>query len=103
MNNLNSILLEGEVVGTRPLRYNEITGEPYHAFTIRSRRTMDGRELEESVTIQVVCKDKLSRRTSGELTIGRVIRVVGRIAHGKPARDVAESIHIVAEHVEFRA
>jgi single-strand DNA-binding protein len=106
MNNLNSILIEGNMVRD-PLLRTTPKGTPVCTFRLASNRyfKQDSGYEQEVSYLDVETWTKLAERCYELGHKGRGIRVVGRIkedrwldADGKP-----HSKHfIVAEHVEFR-
>jgi single-strand DNA-binding protein len=106
MNNLNSVLFEGELI-KNPDYQTDRKGSPVCRFTLASSRFFKN---ENGIEKETCCFDI---EAGGKLAVqckqyghqGRGVRVVGRLkqefsrnAEGKPlARTV-----IVAEHVEFR-
>jgi single-strand DNA-binding protein len=106
MNNLNSILIDGNL-GRDPLFRTTTKGTPLCTFSIASNRFFrqdSGLEREVSF-FEVETWAKLAESCYNLGRKGRGVRVVGRLkqdrwtgADGKPRSKVA----IVAEHVEFR-
>ncbi|MDR1024884.1 MAG: single-stranded DNA-binding protein [Treponema sp.] len=106
MNNLNSILIEGNLVRD-PLLRSTPKGTPVCSFTLASNRFFkQDTGLEKEVGFfDVESWSKLAEHCYNQGRKGRGVRVVGRLkqdrwsgADGKPHSRVA----IVAEHVEFR-
>jgi single-strand DNA-binding protein len=106
MNNLNSVLLEGELV-KNPDCYTDRNGSPACLFTLASNRffkTKNGME-KETCYFDIETGGKLAALCGQNGRQGRGVRVVGRLkqehsrdAEGKPL----SRILIAAEHVEFR-
>jgi single-strand DNA-binding protein len=106
MNNLNSILIEGNLVRD-PLLRSTPKGTPVCSFTLASNRFFkQDTGLEKEVGFfDVESWSKLAEHCYNQGRKGRGVRVVGRLkqdrwngSDGKPHSRVA----IVAEHVEFR-
>jgi single-strand DNA-binding protein len=106
MNNLNSILIEGNLVRDPELRTTP-KGTSVCTFSLASNRFFkQDAGLEKEVSFfQVETWAKLAEACSNKGKKGRGVRVVGRLKQdrwtgndGKPHSRVA----IVAEHVEFR-
>jgi single-strand DNA-binding protein len=106
MNNLNSILIEGNLVRD-PLFRTTPKGTPLCTFSLASNRFFkQDSGLEKEVSFfDVETWSKLAENCYNLGRKGRGVRVVGRLkqerwngADGKPHSKVA----IVAEHVEFR-
>jgi single-strand DNA-binding protein len=106
MNNLNSILIEGNLVRD-PLMRSTPKGTPVCSFTLASNRFFrQDSGLEKEVSFfDVETWSKLAELCYNQGRKGRGVRVVGRLkqdrwngSDGKPHTRVA----IVAEHVEFR-
>jgi len=106
MNNLNSILIEGNMV-REPLFRNTPKGTPVCTFSLASNRFFkQDSGLEKEVSFfEVETWAKLAEACNNLGKKGRGVRVVGRLKQdrwtgndGKPR----SRISIVAEHVEFR-
>ena len=106
MNNLNSILLEGNLVADPELRYTP-KGAPVCSFRVASNRYFkQEEELQKEVSyLEVTTWNRLAEVRNEYLAKGRGVRVVGRLkqdrwedAEGK----TRSKVHIVAEHVEFK-
>ena len=111
MNNLNSILLEGNLVREPELRYTPSDGtspgSPLCTLVVSSTRTwkVEGERREEVSFIEAVTAGKLATVCAEHLSKGRGVRVVGRIKQER-WEDAEGTCHskvlIVAEHVEFQ-
>ncbi|MFA5447201.1 MAG: single-stranded DNA-binding protein [Sphaerochaeta sp.] len=108
MNNLNSVLLEGNLVKDPELA---VVGEQRNElakFTIavnRYYRGGDGASRKEVMYIGVDAWGPLGKNCLSYLTKGRGVRVVGRLRQDRwNDKDGAyrDRIFVVAEHVEFR-
>jgi single-strand DNA-binding protein len=106
MNNLNSILIEGNLIRD-PLLRSTPKGTPVCTFTIASNRyyKQDAAYEKEVGFFDVETWTKLAENCYNLGHKGRGVRVVGRLkqdrwndAEGRPHSRVT----IVAEHVEFR-
>lgn len=106
MNNLNSILLEGNLVADPELRYTP-NGAPVCSFSVACNRYFkQEEELQEEVSyFDITTWNRLAEVCNEYLSKGRGVRVVGRLkqdrwedAEGK----TRSKVHIVAEHVEFK-
>jgi single-strand DNA-binding protein len=106
MNNINSVLIEGNLVRDPELSYTP-KGTAVTQFTVASNRfyKQDGKMVSEASFIPVTTWARLAEVCSEYLTKGRGVRVNGRLkqdrwtdADGKPR----SKIHIVAERVEFK-
>ncbi len=106
MNNLNSILIEGNIV-REPLLRATAKGTPVCTFSLASNRffKQDAGYEKEVGFFDVETWSKLAENCHNLGRKGRGVRVVGRLkqerwngADGKPRTRVM----IVAEHVEFR-
>jgi single-strand DNA-binding protein len=106
MNNLNSVLLEGNL--TDNPSFKKIKGElPVCNFTIASSRyfVKDGERIKEDSNFDIVVNGKQAEVCKEHLEKGRGVRVIGRIKQNRWQDDDGKShssIHIVAEHVEFK-
>jgi single-strand DNA-binding protein len=106
MNNLNSILLEGNLVRDPEIGYSP-KGAPVCNFTVACNRYYkQGEELEEEVSyFDVTVWNRLAEVCKEYLAKGRGVRVVGRLKQDRwedPEGKTRSKVHIVAEHVEFK-
>ena len=106
MNNLNSILLEGNLSREPELRYTP-KGTPLCTLNVASNRTykVDGERVEEVSFIEATTWGKLATVCAEHLAKGRGIRVVGRIKQERwedADGNARSKVVIVAEHVEFQ-
>ena len=111
MNNLNSILLEGNLVREPELRYTPSDGtspgSPLCTLVVSSTRTckVEGERREEVSFIEAVTAGKLATVCAEHLSKGRGVRVVGRIKQERwedAEGNCRSKVLIVAEHVEFQ-
>ena len=106
MNNLNSILIEGNMVRDPQVRATP-KGTPVCTFSLASNRYFkqdSGMEKEVSF-FEVETWAKLAEACGSKGKKGRGVRVVGRLKQARWAGDDGKQrsrITIVAEHVEFR-
>jgi single-strand DNA-binding protein len=106
MNNLNSILIEGNLTRD-PLLTSTSKGTPRCSFTIASNRFYkhdDGLEREVSF-FEVETWSRLAESCYNLGHKGRGVRVVGRLRQDRwdgPDGKSRSKVTIVAEHVEFR-
>ena len=98
MNNLNSVLLEGQLVRDPEMRDTE---KPECRFRISSNRTYkEDHEYHREVSLfEVVVPGRLAWKCAESLQAGSGVRIVGRL---KASADGQPEVYIVAEHVEFR-
>ena len=106
MNNLNSILLEGNLARDPELRYTP-QGTPICTLNVASTRTykLGGERVEEVSFVEATTCGKLATVCAEHLAKGRGVRVVGRIKQERwEDQDGAtrSKVVIVAEHVEFQ-
>jgi single-strand DNA-binding protein len=106
MNNLNSILIEGNLVRDPQLRTTP-KGTPVCTFTVASNRyyRLDSGMEREVSFFEVQTWGKLAESIYTQGRKGRGVRVVGRLKqerwNGSDGKSHSK-ITIVAEHVEFR-
>ena len=106
MNNLNSILIEGNL--TKDPVFNETPkGTPVSKFTIATNRyyKQDDEIQSEVSYFDIETWARLAEVCSDHLAKGRGVRVVGRLKQDRwsDSEGKAKSrIKIVAEHVEFK-
>ncbi len=106
MNNLNSILLEGNLVRDPEISYTT-KGTAVCTFSVACNRYYkQGEELEEEVSyFEVTAWNRLAEVCKEYLAKGRGVRVVGRLKQDRwedPEGKTRSKVHIVAEHVEFK-
>jgi len=105
MNNLNSIILEGNLTKD-PLMDKTPKGTAVCNFVVASNRfykTEEGRQSEVGF-FDVEVWSRLAETCSEYLSKGRGVRVVGRLKQDRWTNSEGESrsrIRIVGEHVEF--
>jgi len=106
MNNLNSILVEGNL--TRDPSFTESpNGKSICAFTIATNRYYkQEEEFQNEVSyLDVETWSKLADACKDHLTKGRGVRIVGRVKQDRWLDQEGKSrsrLKIVAEHVEFK-
>ena len=106
MNNLNSILLEGNLTRDPELRYTP-AGTPLCTLVVSSVRTykLEGERTEEVSFIEATTWGKLATVCAEHLTKGRGVRLVGRLKQERwedVEGNTRSKIVIVCEHVEFK-
>lgn len=106
MNNLNSILLEGNLVRDPDLKSTP-SGTPVCTFSVASNRWYkQNDQLEKEVSFfDVEAWSKLAQTCGDTLKKGRGVRVVGRLKQDRWNDGEGKShnkVKIVAEHVEFK-
>jgi single-strand DNA-binding protein len=106
MNNLNSIIIEGNLVRDPDFR-STVKGIPVCKFDFASNRFFkQGAEMEKEVSyFTVETWGKLAEQANNLGHKGRGVRVVGRLRQDRwnDAQGKTQSkIVIVAEHLEFR-
>ncbi len=107
MNNLNSIILEGNLTRD-PVMDKTPKGTAVCHFTVASNRyyKSEGERQEEVGFFDVEVWSRLAETCNEYLLKGRGVRVVGRLKQDRWSNADGEPrsrIHIVGEHVEFRA
>lgn len=106
MNNLNSILIDGNLTRD-PVVSETPRGTTVCNFRLASNRfyQMDGEKQKEVSYLDVESWSKLAERCGEYLKKGRGVRVVGRLRQDRwntPEGDPRSRVKIVAEHVEFK-
>jgi single-strand DNA-binding protein len=107
MNNLNSVLIEGNMVRD-PLTRSTQKGMPVCHFSIASNRyyRQDSNFEKETGFFDVEAWGRLIDTCVSQGHKGRGVRVVGRLRQGRWVGDDGKNhskVCIVAEHVEYRA
>jgi single-strand DNA-binding protein len=97
MNNLNSVLIEGNLL-SEPWVINEKSEIEGVKFTITSKRCIKtNNKYENEITlIDVVTFGHLSERCKQYLKPDRGVRIIGRLAQSD------DKLIVYAEHVEFK-
>jgi single-stranded DNA-binding protein len=95
MRNLNSILLEGDLID-QPISSTGRDGVAQCTFSLTSG--------ENAPSVPIIAFHKLATRCSGLLDKGSSIRIVGRIAQDLEASVATGSfcLRVIAEHVEIK-
>ena len=106
MNNLNSILLEGNLTRDPELRYTP-KGTAVCTLVVGSHRTykLDGERVEEVSFVETTTTGKLATVCAEHLAKGRGVRVVGRLKQERwedGDGNARAKLVIVAEHIEFQ-
>ena len=109
MNNLNSVLIEGNLCREPELRYTP-KGTPTCTLVLASNRSYrdperQGERTEEVSFIETTTWGKLAEVCHEHLAKGRGIRVVGRLKQERwddPHGNARSKVVIVAEQVEFQ-
>ena len=107
MNNLNSIIIEGNLV--RDITVEKVSDDfTVGKFTVAVNRLFkkaDGTTEEEVSYFDAECFGRLAERLENELKKGRGVRVVGRLKQKRWKTEEGtqfSKVCIVAEHVELK-
>ena len=106
MNNLNSVLIEGNLTKDPELSYTP-NGKAVSTLRIATNRyfKQDDEYQEEASFFDVTVWAKQAEACAEYLKKGRGVRVVGRLKQDRwqdPEGNNRSKVHIVAEHVEFK-
>jgi single-strand DNA-binding protein len=108
MNNLNSVLIEGDLMRDPELSYTR-EGAAVCTFTVASQRCykQDEKFEKEVSCFDVTTQSRLAEICGEYLKKGRGVRIVGRLKQvlgpqGEDGLHVPAKVIIVAEHVEFK-
>jgi single-strand DNA-binding protein len=105
MNNLNSILIEGNVTRD-PTRKETPSGTAVCTFSIATNRYYKkGEEFEQETSFfNIEAWGKLADSCTRECLKGRGVRVVGRLKQDRWTEEgkARSAVKVVAEHVEFK-
>jgi single-strand DNA-binding protein len=107
MNNLNSILIEGNLVQGPKLSHTS-KGTSICQFSLYFTRfyKQDDDDHQKEVSIfEITTRDKLANLHNDYLKKDKTIRIVGRLKQGRITEDNGESkskVYIVAEHIDFK-
>ncbi len=107
MNNLNSVIMEGNLTRD-PVMTKTPQGTPVCRFTVASNRfyKSQGERREEVSFFDVETWARLAENCAEYLHQGRGVRVVGRLKQDRwknTEGNFVSRVHIVGEHVEFRS
>ena len=109
MNNLNSIILEGNVsIAPRLVATSTIDGSKLAVFNIATNRyykDKEGNTQKETFFIEIICWGSLAEGCVKNLELGTSVRVNGRLKISNyTAKDgsVKLNAQIIAQHLEFR-
>ena len=105
MNNLNSVLIEGNLTNDPELSYTS-TGKPVAKLRIGSNRSYkkDDEYQQESSFFDITVWGKQAEACAEFLEKGRGVRIVGRLKEDRwqdQEGNNRSKVQIVAEHVEF--
>lgn len=97
MNNLNSIILEGNVA-EKPMFDNtgKLVSTLFPISVKRFSKTSNNETLEESYKFDIETYGELAEACNKYCSLNRGIRVVGRLAEREG------KVSVVAEHIEFK-
>ena len=100
MNNLNSLIIEGVVVG-EPHYLEERNVLNFTIEVARYYKTRDGNDATELSLFKVVA---YGRMASLPMEVGKQVRVVGRLRENKwvDSGVTHSEVQVVAEHIEIR-
>ena len=106
MNNLNSVLLEGNLTRDPELRYTG-KGTAVCRFSIACNRSFkqEDQRQEEVSFFDVTTWSRLAEICAEYLVKGRGVRVVGRLKQDRWEDDSGQRrsrVDVIAEHVEFK-
>ena len=106
MNNLNSVLIEGNLVRDPELSYTP-KGTPVCKFAVATNRffKQDDEYQREVSYFDITTWSRLAEVCGEYLTKGRGVRVVGRLKQDRwedTEGNTRTKIQIIAEHVEFK-
>jgi single-strand DNA-binding protein len=106
LNNLNSVLIEGNLVRDPELKYTP-KGAAVCSFALASNRyfKQDEETQKEVSYFDITTWSRLAEVCGEYLKKGRGVRVVGRLKQDRwtgPEGQARSKIEIVAEHVEFK-
>lgn len=105
MNDLNSIIIEGNLTQDPELKYTT-KGTALCSMTIAVNRYYKAGEetKQETVFLDVECWGRTAETCSQHLSKGRGVRVVGRLKQDRWEQDgySRSRVIIVAEHIEFK-
>lgn len=107
MNNLNQILIEGNLIKNPELKHTD-KGTPNCTFTVSSKRyfkQVESEYQEEISFFDIVAWTELGETCARELKKGRGVRVIGRLKQDRWQDSDGKQrskVFIVADHVIFK-
>lgn len=106
MNNLNSVLIEGNLVRDPELSYTQ-KGTPVCKFTVATNRffKQDEEYQREVSYFDITTWSRLAEVCGEYIAKGRGVRIVGRLKQDRwedAEGNMRSKVQIVAEHVEFK-
>ena len=112
MNNLNSVIIEGNLINDPKLNHTA-KDRSICEFTICSKRYFKTGAcsglVEDASDFDIICYDKPAEICYEDLKKDRSVRIVGRLQEYKQPLDTGQGgvsisrVHIIAEHVEFQS
>lgn len=107
MNNLNSIILEGDITKTGEIA-QFADGQHQLEITIaikRQYRKRDGSLADETSEFNVIAYGNVADFLAKKGVVGQGIRVVGRLTQVKWEADGRQqsAVKVIAEHIEFKS
>ena len=106
MNNLNSVLLEGNLTRDPELRYTPTGTAVCNLAIACNRYYKQEEELQQEVSyFEITAWTRLAEVCGEYLKKGRGVRVVGRLKQDRwsdPEGQNRSKVFVVAEHVEFK-
>ena len=106
MNQLNSIILEGNVVADATLT-NPISNFTVGKFAIavnRTSRNPQGETVEEVSYFDVECYGEMAEKVEKYAKKGQGVRIVGRLKQSRYEENGVKHsrIYLIAEHIEYK-
>ena len=98
MNNLNNLIIEGQISKEAELSYT-YKGNAVAKSALASSRyimTEEGERKEEITTVEFVCYGKMAEDFERISKTKKNIRIVGRL------KSEGEKVFIISEHIEYR-
>lgn len=104
MNNLNSLIIEGEVVSNDYLESNGVPMASTKLAVSRTYKNAEGKEIKEVSTFEVRSYGKLAEITKNYAKEGCCMRVVGRLKeeHWTYEGEDCSKVVIISEHNEYK-
>lgn len=105
MNNLNSVIIEGNLTNDPELNYTSSSAAVCKfPIAVNRRYKMNGQPQEEVSYFDIESWNKIAESCSQYLNKGRGVRVVGRLKQERWTQNGQNKskIIILAEHVEFK-
>ncbi len=107
MNQLNSLILEGNVVkhGKLEKPLNGFCVLKFSVSVIRFKKNSEGEDITEISYFDIEAYGKIAEKCEKEISNGKTVRIVGRLKQNiwnDENNNKHSKVFIIAEHIEFK-